>query len=380
MSLRIVVAPDSFKESLSAAQAAHAIAEGVREALPDADIVLRPMADGGEGSVSAVLSALPGELRSTRVAGPLGDSVGADWAWIAGDRTAVIEVAAAIGLDLVDAARRDLMRADSRGVGELILAALDAGAQRLIIGLGGTATNDGGKGMLEALGMRFFDAHGERVADGAAGLLQLAAVDASALDPRLQQLELLIASDVDSPLCGPLGASHLFGAQKGGSEAQLALLDPALLRYAALCTAQSGIDERDAPGSGAAGGIGYALKTFAAGRFHSGVGLIAELVGLEACMHGAALVITGEGRLDRQTLRGKTPFGVAAIARRVGVPVIAIGGSLGEGYQELYAAGISAAFSIAPGPIDLPQAVAQAAPLLRQRSADLMRLWALGQR
>lgn len=379
--MRIVIAPDSFKESLSAADVAAALADGVRAVLPDAELIIRPMADGGEGTVDALLSAHPdGERRRAYVSGPLGVRVDAEWGWLPASRTAVIESAAAAGLHHVPREQRDVMRASSAGVGELMMAALDAGATRIIVGLGGSATNDGGLGLLRALGIRFLDHRHEPVSDGAAGLLELMHVDASAIDPRLTAVRVDVANDVDSPLCGPLGASHLFGPQKGGTADQLARLDAALDRYATLCTQVLARDERDAPGAGAAGGMGYALKTFLHASFHPGAELVAGAVGLAEQLRGADLVLTGEGRLDAQTLRGKTPMGVARYAREACVPVIAFGGSLGEAYEALYGAGIHAAFSIAPGPITLESAMTRAAELLRQRCGDVIRVWMLGRR
>src|SRR5690606_18692409 len=252
--------------------------------------------------------------------------------------------------------RRDPLRASSGGVGELLRAALDAGARRIILGLGGSATNDGGAGMLAALGVRFLDANGLDLPPGGAALQQLARIDVQGLDPRLAGVQIDIASDVDNPLCGPQGASHTFGPQKGASPEQVALLDRSLARLADICARGLGRDMRDAPGAGAAGGLGYAAHAFLNARFRPGVELVAELGKLAQAMEGAALAFTGEGRMDAQTLRGKTPAGVARIARRAGVPVVALAGSLGEGYQDLHAGGITAAFSLAPGPLTLQQA------------------------
>lgn len=375
--MKIVIAPDSFKESLSAAEVAAAIAAGLREVWPQAELLCRPMADGGEGTVVALVAATGGEYRECVVRGPLGEPVAATWGWIAESRSAVIEMAAASGLHLVPAGRRDALRACTYGTGELILAALEAGAERIVLGFGGSATNDAGSGMLRALGARFEDAEGRPLPPGGAALAQLARIDLSGLDPRVAQVDFEVACDVDNPLCGPSGASQVFGPQKGATPEQVGQLDAALGHFADVCAQTLGRDGRDLPGCGAAGGIGFAARTFLAATFRPGIELVAEVSGLEQAMVGADLVITGEGRIDLQTLHGKTPMGVASIAKRHGVPVIALAGMLGEGYQQLYGHGIDAAFSLAPGPISLADALADAPRLLRQRAVDIARLWQL---
>lgn len=375
--VKIVIAPDSFKESLSAPDAAAAIARGVRAACPGAEIVAIPMADGGEGTVAAVLAATGGQWRTARVTDALGEPIDASWGWLA-DGTAVIEMAAAAGLEQVPPERRDPLRATSRGVGELVLAALDAGARRIILGLGGSATNDAGAGMLSALGLRILDAHGDEVAPGGAALRNAARVDTTGLDRRLAAVRVDVASDVDNPLCGPHGASAVFGPQKGASASQVAQLDAALAHFADICARALGRDERDRAGAGAAGGLGFAAHAFLNAAFRPGVEVVAELGGLAHAVLGADLVFTGEGRMDQQTLHGKTPAGVARIAHAVGVPVVALAGSLGAGYDKLYRAGITAAYSLAAGPMTLQQACAQAADLLADRARDATRLFMAG--
>ena len=372
--MKIVIAPDSFKESLSAPAAAAAIERGVKQAFPGAQTLCVPMADGGEGTVAAVLAATGGQWRSTAVSGALGEPLDAAWGWLP-DATAVIEMAAAAGLEQTPPARRDPLRAGSGGVGQLVRAALDAGARRIILGLGGSATNDGGAGLLAALGVRFLDADGRDLPPGGAALARLARIDTQGMDPRLAGVQVDIASDVDNPLCGPQGASHTFGPQKGASPAQVALLDDSLARLADVCARHLGRDWRDAPGAGAAGGLGFAAHAFLNARFRPGVELVAELGKLAQAMEGAALAFTGEGRMDAQTLRGKTPAGVARIARQAGVPVVALAGSLGDGYQDLHAGGITAAFSLAPGPVTLQQACDNAAQYLCDRARDVTQLW-----
>lgn len=374
--MKLVIAPDSFKESLSARRAAQAIAAGWRAVYPQAQIHLCPMADGGEGTVDAVLVATGGQRRELKVCGPLGQPVQAHWGWLE-DGQAVIEMAAASGLHWVAPAQRDARITTTRGTGELVLAALDAGARRIILGIGGSATNDGGAGLLRALGVGLLDAAGQPLAEGGAALIDLQRIDLDGLDPRLAQVEILVAADVDNPLCGPRGASHVFGPQKGASPAQIEQLDQALAHFADVMAAALGEDYRDVPGVGAAGGLGFAARAVLSARFRPGIELVAELSGLAEAMQGADLVITGEGRLDGQSLHGKTPVGVARVARAVGVPVIALAGSLGEGYQRVYEAGIDAAFSLAPGPVSLEQAMAEAEQQLQSRAVDIARLWRL---
>ncbi|HBX55096.1 glycerate kinase [Pseudomonas sp. UBA2684] len=376
--MKIVIAPDSFKESLSAPQVAAAIAHGWAAVFPQAELCLRPMADGGEGTVDAVLAATGGERRELQVRGPLGTPVMAHWGWLA-DATAVIEMAAASGLHWVPREQRDATVTSSYGTGELIRAALDAGAQRIILGLGGSATNDGGAGLLQALGVRFLDSHGRELVAGGGALAGLDQLDLSGLDARLLNVQVDVAADVDNPLCGPRGASAIFGPQKGASSAQVKVLDAALGRLARIVAGTLGEDFSEFPGVGAAGGLGFAAKAFLRAGFRPGIELVAELSGLAEALVGADLVITGEGQLDAQSLHGKTPVGVARMAQAAGVPVIALAGSLGEGYQRMYRVGIEAAFSLAPGPISLEQACATASEELQARTTDIARVWHMAQ-
>ncbi|QXH44653.1 glycerate kinase [Pseudomonas xanthosomatis] len=373
--MKIVIAPDSFKDSLDAAGVARAIADGLAEVWPDAERVQCPMADGGEGTMEAIVAASHGEQRRQAVRGPLGASVEASWGWLADSRTAVIEMAQASGIQLLPSQQRDACRSSTWGTGELIASALAAGARRIVLAIGGSATNDGGSGMLRALGLRLLDAAGQPLAEGGLALAQLARIDASDLDPRLAEVQVEVAADVDNPLCGPNGASAIFGPQKGASPEQVQLLDQALGHFADHCAQLLGKDVRDEPGSGAAGGMGFAAKAFMGARFRPGVEVVAELAGLDALVQGADLVITGEGRFDAQTLRGKTPLGVARVAKRHGVPVVVLAGTLGAGYEQLYAHGIDAAFALASGPMSLEQACAGAEGLLKARAADVARLW-----
>lgn len=375
--MKIVIAPDSFKDSLSAQGVAEAIALGLAQVWPDAQLVKCPMADGGEGTVESILAACEGELRRTSVRGPLGATVNATWGWLPQSHTAIIEMAEASGLQLVPPGQRDACISSTFGTGELIRAALDAGAQRVILAIGGSATNDAGAGAMQALGVKLLDAQNQSLVPGGLALAQLARLDLSGFDRRLADVRFDIAADVNNPLCGPHGASAIFGPQKGASPAQVEQLDQALGHFAELCAQALGRDVRDEPGSGAAGGLGFAAKAFLGAQFQAGVEVVAELVGLADAVKGADLVITGEGRFDAQTLRGKTPFGVARVAKQHAVPVIVIAGTLGEGYQELYQHGIDAAFAVTSGPMTLEQACAEAPRLLRERATDIARVWQL---
>jgi glycerate kinase len=376
--MKIVIAPDSFKDSLAAAEAAAALALGFQDVWPDAELVQCPMADGGEGTVDAILAALDGEARSSLVSGPLGQQVKARWGWLPDSRTAIIEMAEASGLQLVPLELRDARFSSTRGTGELVLAALDAGAQKIILTIGGSATNDGGAGMLQALGVKLLDAGGHSIGPGGLPLSVLTILDTKGLDPRLAHVQVEVAADVDNPLCGPHGASFTFGKQKGASPEQIQQLDAALGHFADVAAVVLGTDRRDEPGAGAAGGIGFAAKAFLNATFRPGVEVVAELTGLADKVKGADLVVTGEGRFDAQTLRGKTPLGVARVAKHAGVPVVVVAGTLGEGYAQLYAAGIDAAFSLAAGPMTLEEACRQAPALLRERAGDIARTLQVG--
>lgn len=378
--MKIVIAPDSFKDSLSAQSVAHAIAAGLIDVWPDAELVECPMADGGEGTIEAVLAACDGEWMSNQVSGPLAQPVQAQWGWLADTRTAIIEMAMASGLQLLSLDQRDATITSTFGTGELIKAALDAGAERVILAIGGSATNDAGTGMLSALGARFLDRDDQPLAPGGLALAHLAHIDLTGLDPRLNSVQFEVAADVNNPLCGVQGASHIFGPQKGASPEQVLALDAALGHFAEHSAQVLGRDDSEYPGSGAAGGMGFAAKAYLNASFRPGVEVVADLTGLAAALAGADLVITGEGRFDAQTLRGKTPFGVARMAQRKNVPVIVLAGTLGEGYADLYAHGISAAFAVTSGPMTLEFACANAATLLHDRARDIARVWALAAR
>lgn len=373
--MRVVIAPDAFKECASAQAVAVAVAEGWRRVYPEADVACVPMADGGEGTVDALVAATGGRFVKCVVTGPMGDPVEAAYGILGDGVSAVIEMASASGLPLVPPDKRDPERATSRGTGELIRHALESGVRRIMVGIGGSATNDGGAGMASALGYALLDGAGRPLVAGGAALVDLCRVDASGRHPALDGCEILVACDVDNPLCGPQGASHVYGPQKGATPEQVERLDAALCHFGSIVEAQLGAPVRDVAGAGAAGGLGAGLMAFAGGRLRPGVELVAEACGLAERIKGADLVITGEGRLDAQSARGKTPVGVARIAKRYGIPVIAVAGSLGVGWRELYAQGIDAAFSITPGPMSLSEAIGQAQRGLRDTAEAIARIW-----
>jgi glycerate kinase len=368
--LRVVVAPDKFKGSLDAAGVAAALAAGVRDVIPDAVLELVPMADGGDGTIDAFLAG-GAVARSVRVSGPLGDPVDAVYA--REGELAIIEMAAASGLALLGK-RRDPRRATTRGTGELLRDAMDGGARRIVLGIGGSATTEGGAGALAALGARFLDAAGAALEPLPDALARLVRVDLSALDARLATLDLAIACDVDNPLLGPAGAATIYGPQKGATPQDVAFLDGVLARLADAMTAATGRDLRDLPGAGAAGGLGWALASACCARLERGVELVADVRGLQRALEGADWCFTGEGRIDAQTLRGKVVDGVAALARAARVPVVAFGGSVDPAVEpELRARGVRCV-PVVPGPVALDKAMREAAANLRAAASRVAAL------
>jgi len=372
--MKVVIAPDSFKDSLSASRVARAIARGWKEVFPDAETILCPMADGGEGTIEAVLEVCNGQWREKTVIGPLGEKVQAKWGWLENQKIAIIEMAQASGIQLVPTSQRDACHSTTFGTGQLILDALDAGAKDIILTVGGSATNDGGTGLLSALGARLLDSKQQVLEAGGLALKNLSKIDLTHFDPRIQQTRFLLAADVTNPLCGPNGASHIFGPQKGASPAQVQRLDEALAHFADVSAQLLGSDKRDEAGSGAAGGLGFAAKSYLNAEFKAGVEVVAELNQLANKISNADWVITGEGKFDQQTLNGKTVFGVSRFAKMKNIPVIVIAGTLGEGYQALYQHGVTAAFSLTNGPITLEQACENASELIFERTIDIARL------
>jgi len=376
--MNVLIAPDSFKESLSATAAADLIEAGFRDVFPNWDYVKLPVADGGEGTVAAIIAATGGRIVPQCVTGPLGDPVNAFFGLLDGDQTAVIEIAASSGLPLLNAARRNPLLTTTYGVGELIRAAMDLGARRIVVGIGGSATNDGGAGMVQALGAKLLDGSGHEIGFGGTALAVLARIDVTGLDPRLIDCEFDVACDVDSPLVGPNGASVVFGPQKGATPEMVKLLDANLRHYAARIESDLGRSVLDLRGGGAAGGLGAAMVAFLNARLLPGAELIMEIIGLDALVAEADLIITGEGRIDGQSVRGKTPLGIARAALDHGKPVIALAGSLGQGAELLHGHGVSAMLSVVPGACSLDQALAAAGENLRNTSRNTAELLRIG--
>ncbi|QCT19668.1 glycerate kinase [Jejubacter calystegiae] len=355
--MKIVIAPDSYKESLPAAQVAQAIEKGFREIFPEAEYVCVPVADGGEGTVEAMIAATQGRWMQERVTGPLSEPVTASWGLSGDGHTAFIEMAEASGLALVPQAARDPRLTTSRGTGELILAALESGARRIIIGIGGSATNDGGAGMVQALGARLLDGNGREIGPGGGALASLNRIDLTRLDSRLKRCEILVACDVTNPLTGENGASCIFGPQKGADAQMILLLDENLAHYAMVIEQTLNIDVTRAPGAGAAGGMGAALLAFLGAELKSGVEIVTGALNLEEHIHNCTLVVTGEGRMDSQSVQGKVPVGVANVAAKYHKPVIGIAGSLASDVAVVHRHGIDAVFSVLNGIVTLEEAL-----------------------
>lgn len=378
--MKIVIAPDSFKESLSAPRVARAIEAGFREIWPDADCVRIPVADGGEGTVEAMIAATGGRVVNVSVTGPLGDPVAAFFGLIDDDRTAIIEMAAASGLTLIEPGARNPLKTTTHGVGELILAALDAGARHIIVGIGGSATNDGGAGMAQALGARLLDRNGWAIGFGGGALAGLATIDVTGLDPRLSACRIDVACDVTNPLTGPTGASAVFGPQKGATPAMVAQLDASLERLSECLLRDLGVAVRDLKGGGAAGGLGAGLHAFLGAVLQPGIDIVMRATGLERHIADADLVVTGEGRIDGQTVNGKTPVGVAGLAKRFGKPVVALAGSLGADADVVHDHGLDAIFSVLCRPCSLDEALVEAERNLQRTARNLAAAIRLGGR
>ncbi len=377
--MKIVVAPDSFKGSVTALQAANAIEQGIRRVFPSAVIEKIPMADGGEGTVQSLIDAMGGHIRRQRVIAPLGNKVDAQFGILADGHTAVIEMAAASGLTLVAREKRNPLLTTTYGTGQLIRAALNAGCRRLIIGIGGSATNDGGAGMAEALGVEFLNADGNPIPRGGAGLSELASIDVTRLHPAIAETETVVACDVNNPLTGPEGASHVYGPQKGATPDMIETLDANLADFDTMLAREIGKSFNDVPGAGAAGGLGAGLMAFLTAELQLGVDIIIDAVKLTERIKGASLVFTGEGRLDFQTAFGKTPVGVAKVAKAHNIPVLAIAGGIAEGAEAVYESGIDAMLGIVHEPMSLALAVADASRLIADTAEQATRLIAIGQ-
>jgi glycerate kinase len=374
--MKIVIAPQSFKGSIFALEAARAIERGVLAAEPDAETVLVPVADGGDGTLEALVNTTGGQVFRSIVTGPLGQAVEAMWGVMGDGQTAVVEMARASGLALVPLKRRNPRTATTRGTGEIIKEALDRGFTRIIVGLGGSATNDAGAGMASALGARFLDAEGQPLPNGGAALAKLARIDISGLHPRLREATIIGATDVTNPLCGPTGASAVYGPQKGATPEMVSELDAALKNFAEVVQRDLGKDILELPGSGAAGGLGAGLMAFTGAELRSGIDMVCEILEFDQHLEGADLVITGEGRTDESTIYDKAPVGVARRARAHHVPTIILAGSIGPGYQKLYQHGIAGIVCIADRPMNFERSIARTAELLEgaaERTLHLLR-------
>lgn len=369
--MKIVIAPDSYKESLSALDVAAAIEAGFREVFPAAEYVKIPVADGGEGTVEAMVAATSGTLVRLTATGPLGEPVAAFYGLSGDERTAFIEMAAASGLELVPVAQRNALITTSWGTGELIKNALDRGVEHIIIGIGGSATNDGGAGMIQALGARLLDSTGRDLAPGGAALAQLAQIDISGVDARIKACRFEVACDVTNPLTGEKGASAVFGPQKGATPAQIAQLDRALAHYASLIQRDLDIDVLHIAGGGAAGGMGAALHAFCQAELRSGIEIVTEALGLAEQVRDADLVITGEGRIDSQSVNGKVPIGVARVAKQFNKPVIGIAGSLTPDVGVVHAHGLDAVYSVLFSICSLEEALASAEQNVRMTARNV---------
>lgn len=382
MTLTILVAPSGFKESLSVDDVTRAISDGICRALPNARILAAPMVDGGEGTVQALVRATGGHIVTARVLGPTGKPVDSFFGIMGGDgpKTAVIEMAAAAGLSLVPRDMRNPMRTTSYGVGQLILAALDQGVERILVGCGDSGINDGGAGLAQALGVRLLDAHGSELSFGGGALLDLSRVDLCGLDPRLSNVQIDAAVNWHNMLLGEKGVARVFGPQKGASPEQVEDLDRAMCRWASFIERATGHDVASAQGAGASGGLGAGLIGFAGATLHPRFDIILNYLEFDRLLAQADLVVTAEGSLDGQSPYGKVPCEVARRAEAQGIPTIALAGTIGRGVDQTFAHGISAFASILKRPCTLEEAIRDGEKLLRRASEDAIRMMAVGQR
>ena len=371
--MKILLAVDSFKGSLNTIQVEEAIAEGILEGHPSAKILKIPMADGGEGTLDSVLSCMQGKRIDVEVLNPSGVPMIAEYA-ILEDGTALIEMAKASGLTLIPPDERNPLVATTFGIGQLILDALNKGCRQFYIGIGGSATNDGGAGMAQALGVKLLDEAGQDIGFGGIALKNIAKIDICCIDQRIFESDFKILCDVDNPLCGRRGATAIYGPQKGVKAHEISVLDAALEKYQKVLLETFGKDFGDIPGSGAAGGLGAGLMAFCKGHLLSGVDALLDLFNADHMMDGVDLVITGEGQIDYQTIHGKVPFGVAKVAKKHNIPVIAVVGNIGEGYESAFDFGIKSVFSIASGPMTLEESMTNAKMLLKQLSLNIIKL------
>ncbi|MCK0188983.1 glycerate kinase [Arenibacter sp. F20364] len=370
--MNIVIAPDSFKECLSAREVAANIAIGVRKVLPAATIHEIPISDGGEGVLETLLNGVGGHRLSVTVMDPLMRPITAEYGILDDNKTAVIEMAKASGLELLMEQEKNPLLSTTFGTGQLIQDALNQGCTKIIIGIGGSATNDGGAGMVRALGAKFMNDKGEEIKEGGGSLNELYRIDLTNFDKRIQNCEVIVACDVSNPLTGVHGASMVYGGQKGGSRKDLEFLDSNLAHYAKTIKSTLDIDISSIPGAGAAGGTGAGLMAFLNGELVNGIELILQTLRIEEIIKQADLVFTGEGKIDEQTLHGKTISGIASMAKKYEVPVIVVTGKIGEGIEDIYSIGVSAVYSIVNKPMELKEAIDQAPLLLQDCSKNIM--------
>ena len=378
--MKIVIAPQAFKGSISALDAAEAMRKGVLEVFPDADVALVPVADGGDGTLETLVEGSGGEIREATVTGPLGERRTAQWGAMGDGVTAVIEMARTSGLALVPLDRRDPLNATTYGLGEIVRFALDDGFRRFIMGIGGSATNDAGAGMAQALGIRLLDSTGNELPHGGAALANLSRINMSRIDPRIGESSFLVACDVSNPLTGPEGASAIYGPQKGATPEMVQTLDSALLHFSEIVRQDIVAEINDLQGAGAAGGLGGGMVAFLDAELRAGVDIILDTVGLDDALQGADLVLTGEGALDYQTVYSKAPIGVAERAKPLGIPVIAIAGTLGDRYRLVHEHGIEAAVAITNAPMSLEEASSRAADLIADAAEQAARMIKIGAR
>ncbi len=376
--MKIVIAPQAFKGSILALDAATAASEGIKRVFPLAEIVSVPVADGGDGTLETLIEGSGGNIHKIEVLGPLGDRRPSEWGAMGDGVTAVIEMARTSGLALLAEEERNPLITTTYGLGEAMRQAMDAGYQRFIIGIGGSATNDAGAGMAQALGVRLLDSSGNDLEFGGASLAQLSRIDMSGLHSKVGECEFLVACDVNNPLTGPTGASAIYGPQKGATQEMIVELDAALSHFAEVVKRDIGAEIGDVPGSGAAGGLGGGLIGFVGGQLRAGVDIVLDTVGLDDYLTGCDLVIIGEGSMDHSTIYNKAPVGVAGRAKKLGIPVVGISGSLGAGFQDVHEYGIDALTAITAGPMTLGEASDRAAELIANTTEQVMRLLKVG--
>ncbi|MBS4914034.1 MAG: glycerate kinase [Veillonella sp.] len=376
MKKKVVLAIDSFKGSASSVDIAAAVQTGISTVVPNVEFTTIPIADGGEGTVDAIVTARDGVYHTSKVSGPLGDEVDAKYGMIDGD-IAILEMSAASGITLVPKEKLNPLKASTYGTGQLVLDAIDKGAREIYMGIGGSATNDGGMGLACAWGVKFLDKDGKELPPAAESLGQLDKIDVSQMDPRIGKVKFTILCDVNNPLCGPNGASYIFGGQKGADEDMKAQLDSYLHHYADCLLRDLGVDVLDVPGAGAAGGLGAGMMAFAKAHKKSGIDAVMELIRMEENIKGASLVITGEGRMDNQTAFGKAPIGVALAAQKYEIPVIAVVGGVALGTETVYEKGISLVLDIVNEPMQLDYAMKEVIPLAQGAGRSIGRIMKL---